>query len=60
MPEAKLNPDVEKEIKQVEQDLKKAEEKPKSKRGRLIGNIIAAIFGVAVLVGIIFLFMSRK
>jgi hypothetical protein len=59
MPEVKLSPEVEKEMKQVERDLKKAEEKPKSKRGRLIGNIIAAIFGVAVLVGIIFLFMNR-
>ena len=59
MPETKLSPEVEKEMKQVEQDLKKAEEKPKSKRGRLIGNIIAAIFGVAVVVGLIYLFMNR-
>jgi uncharacterized membrane protein YcjF (UPF0283 family) len=59
MPEAKLSPDAEKELKQVEQDLKKAEEKPRSKRGKLIGNIIAAIFGVAVVVGAIYLFMNR-
>ncbi len=60
MPEVKLSPDAEKEMKQVEQDLKRAEEKPRSKRGRLIGNIIAGIFGVAVLIGVIYLLMNRS